>query len=162
MSVTTTGDAIAAVTTHHRHLRAAVDQRVDVLAAAARAGEPHQPAVHDLHQLLTTEVAPHARAEEEVLYAAAGPTLRPLVAGMIFEHETLRQLIAELDPAPDAADAVGVARAIREIFTGHVRRENELLLPALAADPGVDLVMLLPVMERRFAEYQAAATAQPS
>jgi hypothetical protein len=35
-----------------------------------------------------------------------------------------------------------------------VRRENELLLPALAQDPAVDLAGLLPQMQQRFATYQ--------
>jgi hypothetical protein len=95
-----------------------------------------------------------------VLYAAAtDPTLRLLVTGMIVEHQTLLALTAELPSTSTGVDAAGVARAIREVFVGHVRRENELLLPALAADPSTDLATLLPVMQERFTTYRAAASA---
>jgi hypothetical protein len=46
---------------------------------------------------------------------------------------------------------------ILEVFVGHVRRENELLLPALANDRRIDLPALLQVMQVRFATYRAAA-----
>jgi hypothetical protein len=76
---------------------------------------------------------------------------------MIFEHETLLGLARDLVAAPTAVDAAAAARAIEAIFVGHVRRENDLLLPALAADPDVDLPALLPVMQEHFATYRAAA-----
>ncbi len=151
-----TGDA-AAVIAHHAELLTSLTAHVDAVVAAAREHRPHQPACADLRAWLASDIVPHARAEEEVLYAAAtDPMLRPLVTGMIFEHETLLGLAAELGHPSSAADAAGVARAIREVFAGHVRRENELLLPALAADPTVDLPALLPVMERRFADYRSS------
>jgi hypothetical protein len=101
---------------------------------------------------------PHARAEEDVLYAAAtADTLRPLVAGMVFEHETILGLADRLTAVTTAVDAAATAYAIKAVFDGHVRRENELLLPTLAADPDVDLPALLPLMEQRFAAYRSAA-----
>lgn len=153
-----TADIVSAITGHHAELQASLTARVDAVVAAARDGKPHQPAVDELRALLAADIVPHARAEEDVLYAAAtGPTLRPLVTGMLFEHETLLGLVGELDSAPTAVDAAAVAAGIRAVFVGHVRRENELLLPALAADPSVDLTALLPVMQARFATHGAAA-----
>ncbi|MHB2022781.1 MAG: hemerythrin domain-containing protein [Mycobacteriales bacterium] len=154
----TTGGAVAAIRTHHRQLQAAIVQRVDDVLDAARTGRAHQDAVAALRDLLAGELLPHAAAEEDTLYAAAtSSALRPLVTGMIFEHEALVSLAAELARAPTAVDAAAVARAIREIFSGHVRRENDVLLPNLDSDPEVDLAALLPVMESRFASYQARA-----
>ena len=158
--MTTTAEIVSAITSHHAELQASLCARVDAVLSATRRGEPDPAAVADLARLLATEVVPHARAEEDVLYAAATlPTLRRLVAGMIFEHETLLGLAAELSSVPTAVDAAGVARAIQEVFVGHVRRENELLLPALAEDPATDLPALLPVMHDRFTTYRAAASA---
>jgi hypothetical protein len=154
--MTVTADIVTAITGHHAELEAALTNRVQAAVDAARTGAPHASAVGELRTLLAHDVVPHARAEEDVLYAAAtDATLRPLVTGMIFEHETLLGLAAELDGASAAVDAAAIARAILAVFSGHVRRENELLLPALAADPQVDLVTLLPVMEQRFVSYQA-------
>ena len=157
--MTTTTDVVDAIRDHHAELLAAVTGRVDAVVAAARDGAPHAPAVDELADLLRRDVVPHARAEEDVLYAAAtDATLRPLVAGMVFEHETLLGLAGDLSTAPTAVDAAVVARGFLEVFRGHVRRENDLLLPALAADPGVDLPALLGRMHEGFTSYQKAAT----
>ncbi len=157
MTATTT-DVVAAITAHHRELEESLSDRADAVVEAARAGHPHQAVVAALLAMLAHDIVPHARAEEDVLYAAATASdLRLLVAGMIFEHEALLALVADLDAATAAVDAAAVAKALREIFVGHVRRENELLLPALAADPGVDLPGLLPQMQARFTAYRAVA-----
>lgn len=151
-------DTVSTITAHHGELQSSLSERVDAVTAAVRQGAPHQAAVRDLDALLTAEIIPHARAEEDVLYAAAtGPTLRLLVAGMVLEHQTLLSLATELGWAPTPVDKAGVARAIREVFVGHVRRENELLLPALAADPTIDLAAFLPPLRERFSTYQAAS-----
>ncbi len=158
--MTATTEIVSAITTHHAELQASLTAHVDAVVGAVRVGDSYDDAVADLGLMLSTDVVPHARAEEDVLYAAAtDPTLRPLVTGMLFEHETLLALAAELPSAPSGVDAAAVARAIREVFVGHVRRENELLLPALADDPGTDLPGLLPSMQQRFATYQTAAAA---
>ena len=157
--MTTTADIVSAITTHHAELQASLTARVAAVLTAARKGDAYDNAVAALGALLEADIVPHARAEEDVLYAAAtDPKLRPLVTGMVFEHETLLALAAELPTASTGADAAGVARAIREVFVGHVRRENDLLLPALAVDPHVDLVTLLPEMQKRFGTYQSRAS----
>lgn len=158
-----TTDVVSAITDHHFELQTALSARVEDVIAAARANHSQGEALASLNALLAHDIVPHARAEEDVLYAAAtAKELRPLVSGMLFEHETLLALAAELATAPTAIDAAGVARAIREIFVGHVRRENELLLPALAADQNVDLVALLPAMEERFNAYRNPSRLLPT
>ncbi len=123
---------------------------------AARIGAPYEESVAALRGLLEHDIVPHALAEEEVLYAAATePTLTPLVTGMVFEHQTLHALAADLAAASTAVDAVAAAAAIRAVFIGHVRRENDLLLPALAVDPDVDLPALLPRMREQMTVHQA-------
>lgn len=84
-------------------------------------------------------------------------------AGMVFEHETLLGLAAGLAVAPTAVDAAVIARAFLEVFGGHVRRENDLLIPALASDVDLDLPALLDRMQEEFARYQkdADVTAGP-
>jgi hypothetical protein len=153
--VTVTADVVDAITSHHAELEAEVSARAAAVVDAARAGRPHEQAVAELRDLLAHDVVPHARAEEEVLYTAAtSPTVTRLVKGMVFEHETLLELVAELGTVSDPVDAAAIARAIREIFVGHVRRENDLLLPVLATDPAVDLPALLPQMHERFTAYR--------
>ena len=155
--MTNVADAVSVITHHHAELAEALTSRVDALVTAARLGAPYDEPAARLRELLVRDIVPHARAEEDVLYAAAtAEALGPLVAGMIYEHETLLTLADRLVTVTTAVDAAATAFAIQAIFLGHVRRENELLLPALAADPQVGLAELLPAMEQRFAAYQAA------
>jgi hypothetical protein len=157
--MTVTADIVTAITGHHAELQQALGAHVDAVVTAARTGRPHDEATEHLRGLLAHDIVPHARAEEDVLYAAAtADTLRPLVAGMMFEHETILRLAARLAAVATAVDAAGTAYAIQAVFDGHVRRENELLLPALAADPDIDLPALLPVMEQQFTAYRSAAS----
>jgi hypothetical protein len=157
--MTASTDIVSAIAGHHAELEAALASRVDAVVSAARGGAPHEASVAALRGVLEHDIIPHARAEEEVLYAAASaPTLAPLVIGMIFEHETLLALSADLAAAPTAVDAAAAAAAIRAVFIGHVRRENDLLLPALAADPEIDLPALLPRMQERMTAHQAVAS----
>jgi hypothetical protein len=152
-------DIVNAITRHHSELEGSLTERVDAVVTAARTQASFDKPVADLRALLAHDVVPHARAEEDVLYAAAtADTLQPLVAGMIFEHQTILGLADRLAAVTTAVDAAATAYAIKTVFSGHVRRENELLLPALAADPDVDLPALLPVMEHRFATYRATAS----
>jgi hypothetical protein len=156
--MTATADIVDAITSHHAELQQTLITRVEAVVTAARYDAPFEEALQQLGLVLANDIVPHARAEEDVLYAAAtAEKLRPLVTGMIFEHETLLGLAHELVAAPTAVDAAAAARAIEAVFVGHVRRENDLLLPALAADPDVDLSALLPVMHEHFVTYRAAA-----
>lgn len=153
-----TADIVNDITHHHAELERSLIARVDAVVTAARTTAPFDQPVAELRQLLSHDIVPHARAEEDVLYAAATTdALRPLVAGMVFEHETILGLVDRLATVVTATDAAATAYAIQAVFAGHVRGENELLLPALATDATVDLPALLPVMQQRFATYQAAA-----
>ena len=156
--MTVTADVVAAIISHHAELQQTLTRSAAAVVTAARRGAPFEEALQQLGLVLVNDVIPHARAEEDVLYAAAtAEKLRPLVTGMIFEHETITSLARDLVATRIALEAAAAARAIEAVFVGHVRRENELLLPALAADPEVDLPALLPVMQERFAAYRAAA-----
>ena len=157
--MTAATDIVTAIAGHHAELQAALSDRVDAVIADARTNAAHGASVAALRDLLQHDIVPHARAEEEVLYSAAtAPTLTRLVKGMIFEHEMLLALNADLAGAPTGVDAAAAAAAIRAVFIGHVRRENELLLPALAIDPEVDLPALLPRMQGRMTAHQAASS----
>lgn len=155
--MTTAADVVDAITRHHEALVDGLTDRVEAVVDAVRAGAPYAEPVAQLQRMLAHDVIPHAHAEEDVLYAAADvDALRPLVTGMTYEHETLIALTDRLAGSACGVDAAAAAAAIEAVFLGHVRRENDLLLPSLAADPQVDLPALLPVMERRFAAYRAA------
>jgi hypothetical protein len=59
------------------------------------------------------------------------------------EHRNLIARVEELGTADDAVSAATLAAAIRALFESHLYKENELLVPALVADPSVSISELL-------------------
>jgi hypothetical protein len=97
-----------------------------------------------LRDYLADEIFPHAKAEERTLYRAAATQARGagLVRELTEEHHTLASLAGRLQAGADASQAAMVAEGIATLFAGHVAKENDLLLPALA-EAGADLAVLL-------------------
>ena len=142
--------ALQAMLAHHAALADGVARRVAALQApAGNHGGCETPAA-ELVAYLAQEVLPHAMAEEHTLYqAAAGKTdLAETVAGMVDEHRRLTAMAERLATADDETAASQAAEAIGTLFAGHVAKENELILPPLAADPDVDVPGLLVQMHR--------------
>ena len=85
-----------------------------------------------------TEVAMSDVADPVAKVDAALMTALRLFA----EHRTLAYLAGRLRPGADGGEAATVSEWIATLFAGHVAKENDLLLPALA-DSGADLAALL-------------------
>ncbi|MFP8959706.1 MULTISPECIES: DUF2249 domain-containing protein [Streptomyces] len=138
--------AVEAVEAHHAQLAGQLAGRVAMLLDAA----DRDPAAADraragLVAFCDRELLPHAAAEESALYPAAHRTAeaRLLVDGMLAEHRRIGALVealrAPLTPARAAADA----RALQVLFEEHLDKENDLVLPLIAAAPDVSLAGLL-------------------
>lgn len=140
--------ALEAIERHHAELVGAFAVRVSALAAAVRGGTGWQQARDDLVAWCRRELLPHARAEEVALYPAAKRLgeLDALVRAMSHEHALLDDLVARLERADDAPAALLQAGAGQALFESHVAKENELLLPAVVADPNVAVADLLDEM----------------
>jgi uncharacterized protein (DUF2249 family) len=140
-------DAVTAVEQHHAQLAGALTTMVDrlVTAAASHADDPADRARRELVGWCRRELLPHARAEEEAMYPAAHrrADARLLVSGMLAEHEVLAGLVDQLDAATDPVRAAAAGTALSVLFASHLDKENDLLLPVLAADPEVSLAELL-------------------
>lgn len=97
------------------------------------------------------EILPHAIAEEAALYPAARrlPDSRLLVESLIAEHSCLTALVDALRTPSDVTGAAADARALQVFFEEHVAKENGLVLPLLAAAPGLRLADLLASMHDR-------------
>jgi len=140
-SDTESADAIRA---HHSDLQASLGDRVAALTDAVRAGRGPEPARLAVLAFLDTELLPHAAAEERTIYPAGdrGSTAT-LVRAMVAEHRNLMTHVAGLRQSGDAIEALGSAWAIQALFESHLSKENDLLIPALVADPSVSLGELL-------------------
>ncbi|QNN51439.1 DUF2249 domain-containing protein [Nocardioides mesophilus] len=139
--------AAAAVEQHHAQMAGALALRVETLVdAAARADEVNaRAALADLTGWCEHELVPHALAEEQAMYPAARakPEGRLLVDGMLAEHVVITGLVRDLTGAADPVRAAATARALQVIFDSHLAKENELVLPLLAAAPDVSVADLL-------------------
>ncbi|MFH0245467.1 DUF2249 domain-containing protein [Streptomyces sp. HK10] len=138
--------AVEAVEAHHAQLADRLAGRVAMLLDAAdRDPAAADETRADLIAFCDRELLPHAAAEESALYPAAHRTAeaRLLVDGMLAEHRRIGALVdalrAPLTPARAAADA----RALQVLFEEHLDKENDLVLPLIAAAPDVSLAEML-------------------
>ena len=147
---TTGTEAFEAILAHHAALADGVDRRVAALRSAVGSGARYGSAAAELVAYLAAEVLPHAKAEERTVYrvAAEHDDLAPTVAGMVDEHRRLASSVEQLATASSGAGAVAAAEGIGSLFAAHVAKENELLLPSLAASGDPDLPGLLAQMHR--------------
>ncbi|HET7831158.1 MAG TPA: hemerythrin domain-containing protein [Candidatus Limnocylindrales bacterium] len=134
-------DAIAA---HHVELSTEIRRRVQALESAVREGAQHADATRAVLDYLDGELLPHAAAEERALYPAGdrGPTAL-LVRAMLDEHRRIVAAVGDLRGAGDGVTAATAAAAVLALFEAHLAKENDYLVPALVADPDVDLAALL-------------------
>jgi iron-sulfur cluster repair protein YtfE (RIC family) len=96
-------------------------------------------------EYLTTELAPHPRAEEAALYPAAArsESARLLVNGMLAEHRVIFGLADEVAQAVEPVRAAAAAYALQVLFQAHLAKENDLVLPVVVADEETSLADVL-------------------
>lgn len=139
--------AVAAVEQHHAQMASTLAFKVEALVGAAsrRDAVASAAATEQLVGWCEHELVPHALAEEKAMYPAAHDTVegRLLVTGMLAEHGVIVGLVREVAEAPDAVRAAAAATALLAMFRSHLSKENELVLPLLAADPDVSVDQLL-------------------
>lgn len=155
--------ATAAVEEHHAQMLGALAVRAEALlnAASRSDADAARAATQDLATWCEQELIPHASAEETTLYPAARDMAegRLIVDSLIGEHGVILGLVRELTAVTDPVRAAAVATALRVLFDSHQAKENELILPLLAAEPGVALADLLAGMHEEIsAAVPASAT----
>jgi uncharacterized protein (DUF2249 family) len=139
--------AAAAVEQHHAEMAGRLQALVEGLLTEVESGNAGAAvaARGSLVAWLREDLMPHALAEEKAMYPAAHGTERGrlLVDGMLAEHVSIGALVDEVEQAPTPVRAAAAARALRALFESHLAKENELVLPLLAADPAVSVADLL-------------------
>lgn len=136
--------AAAAIRAHHVELNQRLQARVAALREAVRSGTDQTDVQDAVIAYLDGELLPHAAAEETALYPAGdtGSTAM-LVRAMRDEHRNLIGRVGEFRATTDPLDAATGASAILALFESHLSKENDLLIPALVANPDVSLGELL-------------------
>jgi uncharacterized protein (DUF2249 family) len=150
--------ALERMEVHHLELSAGLALRVRAVTKAARGRDEGELIVarDELVAWCRDELEPHAGAEEVTLYSVARdrPELAVLVRAMSHEHGLLVSLIARVGTATDAVALAEAGGALLALFDSHVAKENELVLPALAAERSTSLAGVLDDMH---AHMEAAA-----
>ena len=138
--------AAQAIERHHDQLAATLALKVESLTALARADWTIDDGVRaDLVDWCSTELVPHALAEETTLYRAVAqrPEGRLLVEAMLAEHQLLIGLVERFRTAPDSVTAAVAAGALLVVFESHLAKENEQVIPLLVGAPDVSVAGLL-------------------
>ncbi|MDO8147487.1 DUF2249 domain-containing protein [Isoptericola sp. b515] len=164
--------AAAAVEAHHAEMSGALATLTEALLDAAARSElaAADRAREQLSAWCSEELLPHAAAEEEALYPAAGATTagRLLVEAMLAEHRLIASLVGAVrDGGADGDGGAGrgaglvraaaTATALRTVFESHLSKENEQILPLLVQSPGVSVAELLAGMHEILGGPAAAA-----
>jgi hypothetical protein len=134
--------ALEAVKRHHSHMLDRLDNLVSALIGAVedRNAALEYSAQEVLVEWCEQELIPHALAEEGPLYE--GPRNTPagklLVDGMLSEHRVIVELVEELRRSNGVRAAVA-AGSIQRIFSLHLDKENQLLMPLIAGSAELSL-----------------------
>lgn len=138
--------AAESVEAHHAEMVGALAVRARTLVALARTGQTDfVGARDDLAAWGRDELLPHALAEESTLYRAGSerPEGRLLVEAMLAEHRVLTDLVEEVAAAQDAVSAAIAARVLETVFSVHLAKENDQILPLLVGAADVSVADLL-------------------
>lgn len=158
----TAGDAeaVEAVRQHHAQLAAQLAGHAERLLRTAETADDaaFEQARAAAAGFCADQLLPHAAAEEDTLYpaAAASPQTRLLVESMIAEHRVLSTLVHDLGEATEPVRAAAAAHALRVLFDAHLAKENDLILPTVAADPAASLVEILAGMQELLGRHVPA------
>lgn len=124
-----------------------------------------QAARADLVSWCRGELEVQLQAREAEVYPAARQVERldPLVRSLSHEQGLISQLVVRVSREPDPAEVAAEAGALRTLVTTHLAKEQELVLPALAAAAQVSLTDLVSRSEEWAATRRAElATADES
>lgn len=138
--------AVTAVEQHHAALAGTLGAHVaTLLTTAAAGGDAFATARERTGAFLHGELAPHAAAEEQALYPAAASAERAtlLIEGMLAEHRAIARLVGEVTTVADPVRAAAAGYALQVLFDVHLQKEDELVLPVVAADPATSLADVL-------------------
>ena len=159
-------DAVEAIRQHHAAMAGALGSKVTALQQAASRGEDAEAERDAVVAWARHELLPHAAAEETTIYAAAAERAeaRLLVEALVADHRVITELVDRVAEAPDAVTAAGAAFSLEQLFLAHMAKENDQVLPFLAADPSVSLASLLQGMHHELGHeesHEDAAASEP-
>lgn len=164
-------EAVDAVENHHAQMSGELALLVaNLVSFTEGATTGRGDATHARDRLVAwsrESLLPHAAAEEKTLYPGARelPEARLLVDAMLAEHEAIIAMVAEVEAASKPVAAAAAGRALQALFAVHLDKENNQLLPLLAASPAHSVAALLDGMHEVLGGHghsEGTETAQPA
>ncbi len=157
--IMTQEEAYQAMLAHHASLIEEVNFRVQVIRNKVANQEPEGSSVSDLVNYMNSDVVPHAIAEEHTIYLAASDKLglSKMIGQMVSEHQELIGEISALREALTPSEAVERSEQLALLFSEHVKKENDLILPQLFDSRNVDLTLVLGEMHELFEAAKESA-----
>lgn len=136
---------VEAVINHHDAILIRVDKLTAAVSDTVSGGGDSGVARDALVEFCRTELRPHALAEESTLYVAAAaiPRMQLLIQAMTADHAAMLELVGALAESTEPGQIASLSGSLRSLVPLHMAKENELVLPGLAADPGVSLASLV-------------------
>ena len=113
----------------------------------------------DLAQQICQELAVHAQIEEEIFYPALRAVLKDtdLLAEAEVEHQTAKDLIAQIEGASDADEMFDAkVKVLGEYIDHHVKEERNEIFPKARAAKKLDPVAMRDQIEARKEELLGA------
>ncbi len=139
--------ALARVCEHHDRLARRLDLLVDALITAVVDDDRVRMEIarSEIVNYLLRELLPHADAEEDSVYPAARtiPWAMAITDELAHEHVVLNQLTQRLEDERHPVRSATTAESLRVMFRHHVTSENTVVLPLVAATPGLSLASLV-------------------
>ncbi|MEX2548985.1 MAG: DUF2249 domain-containing protein [Nitriliruptoraceae bacterium] len=130
-----------------------------LLAAIAGSGDVSlQAARDDLVSWCRDTLEVHLHLQETIVHPAARQVerLEPLLRSLSHEQGLISQLIVRISRGTGPAALAAEAGALRTVVTAHLAKEQELVLPVLAADAEVSLADLVTRREAMAADTRAS------
>lgn len=143
--------AAAQLVAHHAEIDATLALKAEVVTTGARSGH-HDAAAQARTALLEwchQTLVPHVMAAESTLCRAGAeiPAGRLLVEAMVVEHRIIRDLVSQVEESDDALDTTVLVHSLRQLFSVHLSKVNDQLLPLLVQAPGVRVADLVPELQ---------------
>lgn len=136
--------ALDAIRRHGDLLASRLAELADAVSRAVADGEDGTTESLTLFSWYRGDLLPQFKAAEATVYARGREreTTALLVQALAADHGRLREIFESLDSVDGPGEAAATAGAAKVLYTAHLAKQSELLLPALA-NAGVSIAGLV-------------------
>ena len=154
-------DACDLLDTDHRKVTKMFKEYEELTGSRARSAAQKKM---DLARQICMELTVHTQLEEEIFYPAVRAAIKDadMLDEAIVEHQSAKELIAQLEAAGEADDMFDAkVKVLGEYVAHHIKEERGEIFPKARAARKLDLVAMREELETRkeemTAEMEAAA-----